>query len=121
MIVGDFTPKGELVFDLDLVAADNTLIYVEALFDTGFTEWLLINDRDAIALGWKRNTKPIAVQTAGGQTVFNLYRGLVILDGEEFTIPVLGGDKTTDILLGVKWLRYKRLVADLAARVLTLE
>lgn len=37
MILGEFTPKGELVFELDLVAADDTLIYVEALFNTGFT------------------------------------------------------------------------------------
>ena len=60
------------------------------------------------------------MQTAQGEAELNLYEGTVLLDGQEFTIPVLGGDELEDILLGVRWLQTKRLVADFPARVLTL-
>ncbi|MEH1940456.1 MAG: hypothetical protein V7L01_09600 [Nostoc sp.] len=43
-----------------------------------------------------------------------------ILDEEEFMISALGGDELQDILLGVRWLQTKRLVADFPAGVLTL-
>ncbi len=35
-------------------------------------------------------------------------------------ISALGGDELQDILLGVRWLQTKRLVADFPAGVLTL-
>ncbi|BAZ84102.1 hypothetical protein [Dolichospermum compactum] len=41
-------------------------------------------------------------------------------DEEELIIPVLGGNELQDILLGVRWLQSKRLVADFTAGVLTL-
>ena len=44
----------------------------------------------------------------------------MLLDGQEYTIPVLGGDELPEILIGVNWLQLKRLVADFAAEVLTL-
>lgn len=43
------------------------------------------------------------------------------LDGEEFTIPVLAGYRVKEILLGVLWLRFKRLIADYSGVVLTLD
>jgi hypothetical protein len=36
-------------------------------------------------------------------------------------IPVLGGDEIKNILLGVRWLQFKRLVADYSGGVLTLD
>ncbi|MEQ9235638.1 hypothetical protein [Coleofasciculus sp. E2-BRE-01] len=36
------------------------------------------------------------MQTAWGETQFNLYEGTVLLDGEEFTIEALGGDELED-------------------------
>jgi len=121
MITGEFNLKGELAFEIDFIAADESIISVEAIFDTGFTGWLLINNKDAIKLGWKRNLKSKIVQTAGGQTVLNMYQGIVVLDGEEFTIPVYGGDEIQEILLGVRWLQFKRLIADYSGGVLTLD
>ncbi|MEH2276175.1 MAG: hypothetical protein V7K40_15650 [Nostoc sp.] len=52
------------------------------------------------------------MQTAWKEARFNLYQGTVLLDAEEFTIEVLGGDDLDNILLGVRWLQTKRLVAD---------
>ncbi|MEH2251982.1 hypothetical protein [Nostoc sp.] len=60
------------------------------------------------------------MQTAWGEARFNLYEGTVLLDGEEFTIEVMGGDELDKILLGVRWLETKRLVADFTLGVLTL-
>jgi predicted aspartyl protease len=45
MIEGRFGEKGELFFGLELVVADGNLL-VEALLDTGFTEFLALNKQD---------------------------------------------------------------------------
>ena len=121
MISGEFNQKGELVFAVDLVAADQTDYRIKAIFDTGFTGWLIVHNQDAIALGWKQYSEPKTVQTASGITTLNVYEGIVLLDEEKFTIPVFGGSRVKDILLGVRWLRFKRLIADYSGGVLTLD
>ncbi len=120
MISGEFSSKGELVFEISLVAADGDAIPVQALLDTGFTGWLAINNQDAESLGWLLEDEERRMKTARGEVRFNLYQGTVVLDGEEFTVEVLGGDELEDILLGVPWLQTRRLVADFPAGVLTL-
>lgn len=47
MIYGEFNRKGELVFDIGLIAADGTQCPVRAILDPGFNQWLLINNKDA--------------------------------------------------------------------------
>ncbi|GAB4286455.1 MAG: hypothetical protein Fur0025_18960 [Oscillatoriaceae cyanobacterium] len=120
MINGEFNRKGELVFDITLIAADETPCPVNAILDTGFNDWLLINNEDAKYLAWVQQQEPRKVQTAGGIRFFNLYEGVILIDGKEFIIPVLAGYRVKEILLGVRWLRFKRLVADFSAGVLTL-
>ncbi|MFN6563343.1 MAG: hypothetical protein RMY28_026600 [Nostoc sp. ChiSLP01] len=45
MIADSFGDNGELLFEIQLVAANNELFAVEALLDTGFTDgWLAINN-----------------------------------------------------------------------------
>lgn len=53
MIEGQFGSKGELIFEIDLIASDRLIITVDALLDTGFTDWLVINNQDAPRLGWR--------------------------------------------------------------------
>ncbi len=60
------------------------------------------------------------MRTAQGEAQFNLYQGGLLLDEEEFMISALGGDELQDIVLGVRWLQTKRLVADFSAGMLTL-
>ncbi|MBD2612771.1 aspartyl protease [Nostoc punctiforme FACHB-252] len=120
MIFGQFNSRGELIFEISLIAADGDVIPVQALLDTGFTGWLAIDNQDALNLGWLGDNQREDMQTARGLTQFNLYQGTILLGEEEFLIPVLGGDELQDILLGVRWLRTKRLVADFPAGVLTL-
>ena len=120
MISGEFSDRGELIFEIGLIAADGDVIPVKALLDTGFTGWLAIDNQDAESLGWRLESEPQDMQTARGEARFNLYEGTVLLDGQEFTIEVLGGDELENILLGVPWLQTRRLVADFPAGVLTL-
>lgn len=120
MISGEFNSKGEIIFEIGLIAADGDVIPVKALLDTGFTGWLAIDNQDAESLGWSLERRRRDMQTAIGEAEFNLYEGTVLIDGGEFAVSVLGGNELPDILLGVYWLQMKRLVVDFAAGILTL-
>ncbi len=52
MIQGYFGNKGELFFEIDLIAADSSIVTVNALLDTGFTNWLAMDIQDVESLGW---------------------------------------------------------------------
>jgi len=119
MIQGNFGEKGELFFELELVTTDGEILSVNGLLDTGFTDWLAMNIQDIESLDW-RYIKKRQMQTARGESRFNLYQGKVIFDGQELTIPVLGGEEITEVLLGLAWLENRRLVADKKAGLLTL-
>lgn len=119
MIQGSFGERGELYFEIDLIAADSSLIRVNALLDTGFTDWLAMNIQDIESLGWSF-VEQREMRTAQGEVIFNRYEGTVILDSQEFAIPVVGGEEITEILLGLPWLETRRLVVDRKARLLTL-
>ena len=86
----------------------------------GFTGWLAIDSQDSDSLGWVCDNEPQDMQTAQGEARFNLYEGTVVIEGEEFTVEVLGGNELVNVLLGVLWLRTKRLVIDFPTGVLTL-
>lgn len=121
MISGQFNTKGELIFEISLMAADGDVIPVNVLLDMGFSGWLALDNQDALSLGWTLKTnEQREMQTARGETRFNIYEGNVLIDEQEFIIEVLGGNELKDILLGVRWLQIKRLVADFPASILTL-
>ncbi|WP_407889969.1 aspartyl protease [Scytonema sp. NUACC26] len=120
MIEGKFSRKGELFFEIDFVAADGLIITVDALLDTGFTDWLAINTQDAVSLGWQLVDSQETRLTAQGEAQFNIYAGTVSLDGQEFNIPVIGGEEIAEVLLGLPWLFTRRLVVDIPNNLLTL-
>ncbi|NEQ15924.1 MAG: aspartyl protease, partial [Moorea sp. SIO3E2] len=111
---------GELFFEIGLMSADGEIFPVMALLDTGFTGWLAIDNQDADSLGWINYNYTRDMQTARGEAQFNLYEGKVVIEEEEFTVEVLGGNELVNSLLGVLWLRTKRLVVDFPMGVLTL-
>ncbi|MBD2002671.1 MULTISPECIES: aspartyl protease [Cyanophyceae] len=119
MIQGYFGDKGELFFEIDLIADDGLLVTVNALLDTGFTDWLVMDLQDVESLGWPF-VKKEQMQTARGEATFNLYRGTVVMEGQEVTIPVLGAEEITEVLIGLQWLGNRRLVVDRKADLLTL-
>ncbi|HAA31143.1 MAG TPA: aspartyl protease [Cyanobacteria bacterium UBA8553] len=119
MIQGEFDSLGQLFFEIDLIAADGAIITVDALLDTGFTDWLAMNVQDVESLGWSF-VREQDRQTARGVSRFNLYEGTVNFDGQELTVPVLGGEEITEVLLGLPCLETRRLVVDRKAGLLTL-
>ena len=119
MIEGSFGDKGELYFEIDLIAIDGSIITVNALLDTGFSDWLAMNTQDVDSLGWSY-IKGRKMQTARGEVSFNLYQGTVCFDSQELTIPVLGGEEITEVLIGLPWLETRQLVVDRKVGLLTL-
>ena len=111
---------GELFFEMDLIAVDSSIITVDVLLDTGFTDWLAMNNQDIEYLGWPFIEKQ-EKQTANGFTRFNLYAGNVFFDNQEVVIPVIGGYEFTHVLMGLQWLNNRRLVVDRKMDRLTLE
>jgi len=120
MIEGYFNDKGELFFEMDLVAIDSSIVTVDALLDTGFTDWLAMNLQDIDNLGWEYLKKQ-EKQTAGGIIEFHHYAGTVFFDNQEMTIPVIGSDEFTEVLMGLQWLDDRLLVVDKKMNRLTLE
>ncbi|MBD2249906.1 aspartyl protease [Nostoc parmelioides] len=119
MIFGRFGDEDELLFEIELIAADTLEIPVDAVFDTGFSWWLAINNQDLAALDWIYLEQQTML-TAQGEAEFEIYLGKVRLDGEYFDIPVHVGQGLSEILLGRQWLKTQKLVVDMPSRVLTL-
>jgi predicted aspartyl protease len=119
MIEGRYDEEGKLFFEIGLVTREGEVIWVDALLDTGFTGWLAMNNQD-ISFDWLLIDNDYPMKTAQGETDFNVYLGSVQIDGQQFNIPVVGGDGIPEILIGMEWLKTKRLVVDLVAGVLTL-
>ncbi len=120
MIPGFFGSKGELFFEIELIATDGSIITVDVLLDTGFTNCLAMDIQDVESLGW-RYIKKQEMKTARGESLFDIYEGIVIFDGQEMKVPVVVGDGIPEILIGLPWLEDRRLVVDKKAGILTLE
>lgn len=119
MIQGSFGEKGELLFEIELIAADGSVVTIDALLDTGFTDYLAMDTQEVDSLGWLLVDQR-KMQTARGDVTFNLYQGTVIFNGQELTIPVLGGEEITEVLIGLAWLENQRLVVNRKVELLTL-
>ncbi len=111
MIEGRFGDKGQIYFEIDLIGGDDFSFPVETMLDTGFTEYLAMNKQDIASLDWSflRQNK---LRTAQGETEFDVYSGRVIIDGQEWEVPVFAGDEIQEILLGSRWLKLFVLVAN---------
>lgn len=119
MIQGYFGSKGEMFFEIELIAADGSVIAVDALLDTGFTDWLAMDTQDVESLGWSFMEREERL-TAQGVASFNLYEGSVLFDDQELTFSVVVGDGVPEVLIGLPWLETRRLVVDRKLGLLTL-
>ena len=119
MIEGRFGDKGQIYLDIDLIDGDISFP-VETILDTGFTEYLAMNKQDVQSLDWPflRQNK---LRTAQGETEFDVYNGRVIIDGQEFEVPVFSGDEIQEILLGSRWLKLFILIANYGENTVKLE
>jgi len=119
MINGRFSDDDTLIFELSLMASDGLEFPTDVMLDTGFSGWLAIDEQDLESLDWTY-LRTIVQQTARGVSDFDIYAGKVRLDGSEFDILVHVGEGLTEVLFGLKWLKTRRLVVDMASGVLIL-
>jgi predicted aspartyl protease len=69
MILGNFGEIGELIFEIDLIAADEERYPLEVLLDTGFTTgYLALDSQDVQGLGWSIIEGERAMQMARGRS-----------------------------------------------------
>ncbi|MFP4121610.1 aspartyl protease [Coleofasciculus sp.] len=121
MISGKFGEIGELIFEIDLIAADTERYPIDVLLDTGFTTgYLALDIQDAESLGWSILQSNRTMRMARGEEYFDVYEGWVFLDEREYIIPVLAGSGISEPLLGLQWLKILPLAVNFAAGMLTL-
>jgi predicted aspartyl protease len=102
-----------------LIDDEGLELQVDAMFDTGFSYWLAIDNQDVITFNWARLERQ-TLRTARGDFDFDIYGGKVIVDGQEYDIPVHVGKGLSEVLLGRQWLQNKRLLVDMQSSTLTL-
>lgn len=119
MIQGTFDDVGHIYFEIELIGSDGLKLSMNAMLDTGFTGLLAIGKQDLDALNWEFIRQQELI-TAQGQCTFDLFHGKVILDEEEYEIPVFAGDEITEVLLGSAWLKILPLIVNYQEGILTL-
>ncbi|MBD2384671.1 aspartyl protease [Cylindrospermum sp. FACHB-282] len=119
MIEGRFGENGQIYFEIDLIGGDNFGFPVETMLDTGFTEFLAMNKQDIESLDWTFLGQD-KLRTAQGETEFDVYSGRVIIDSQEWEVPVFAGDEIQEILLGSRWLKLFILVANYGENIVKL-
>lgn len=107
----------KLFLEIALVAANGKIILTDALLDTGFADWLAMNERDIESLGWS-DLEERPTYTTQRETRFNVYVEVAELDGQVFDVPVLGGDTIFEVLFGLSQLRTRKLILEFPAGVL---
>ncbi|AFY32631.1 hypothetical protein [Calothrix sp. PCC 7507] len=119
MIKGIFGEKGQIFFELDFLTSDGLNLPVDAMLDTGFTGFMAINKQDLDGLDWVYiGNEPL--RTAQGETMFDSYLGKVLLDGQEYEIPIYAGEEITEVLIGSEWLKILPLVVNYQDGILRL-
>ena len=111
MIPGRFGENGQIYFEINLISSDGLSLPMEAMLDTGFTEFLAINNQDVESLGWSFLSQD-KLRTAQGEASFDIYLGKVVIDGQELEIPVFACEEIQEILLGSQWRKLFMLVAN---------
>lgn len=118
-IEGRFGDEDALIFEVALIDDQGLELQIDAMFDSGFSYWLAIDNQDISAFNWTF-IRQQTMQTARGNFKFSIYAGKIILDGTEYDIPVHVGRGLSEVLLGRQWLTTRRLVVDMPQRLLTL-
>ncbi len=119
MIHGNFGIDDELFFEIELITTEGLELPIDALLDTGFSDWLVIDKQDLQELNW-RYLGERDMRMAKGEAKFDIYAGKVRIDEQEFDIPVYAGEGVTEFLLCRQWLKTRRLVVDIPSGILTL-
>ena len=120
MIQGTFGDNGQIYFEINLIGGDGVSFAVETMLDTWFTEFLAMNKQDVESLDWSFLNQD-KLKTAQGETDFDVYTGKVIIDSQEFEIPVFAGEEIQEILLGSRWVKLFILISNYGQDTASLE
>jgi predicted aspartyl protease len=60
------------------------------------------------------------MQTVRGVEYFDIYDGRVVVNKQEYIIPVLAGDGISDCILGLQWLKILPLAVNFGVGLLML-
>ena len=77
MILGTFGEIGELMFEIEIISADEDNYPIEVLLDTGFTNgWLALDIQDAEILGWPLIERNSTMRMARGEAFLIYMKGM---------------------------------------------
>ncbi len=110
MIIGQVDTRRNLLFPLVVRGFTGQELALTVLLDTGFSDWLSLTDEQVATLGLLPSGVAESELADGSIVPVTLYTAVVVWEGIERLIEVVGGD--TDPLLGVKLLEGYRLIAD---------
>ncbi len=110
MIVGSVDERRNLLIPLTVKGFNSEELVVQAILDTGFSDWLSLTNKQIEALGLLPSGVAESELADGSIVPVTLYTAIVVWEGIERLIEVVGGD--VDPLMGVKLLDGYRLTAD---------
>jgi clan AA aspartic protease len=110
VISGSVDERLNLLVPLTVKGFNGQELSIQAVLDTGFSNWLSLTDEQVQFLGLLPSGTAESALADGSVVPVVLYMGIVVWEGIERLVEVVGGD--TDPLLGVKLLEGNRLVVD---------
>jgi clan AA aspartic protease len=94
MITGRVTADRQTVIRMTIRGKNGRDQEVEAVLDTGFDGWLSLPPALLAELGFEWRRRGRAFLADGSESVFDIYEGVVIWDGQPCRVPIHGADVT---------------------------
>lgn len=88
MIAGLVTGERQAVIGLTVRGPAGQEQEIEAIIDTGFDGWVSLPSSAIVALGLVWRQRGRALLADGTESVFDIYEGTVVWDGEARRVPV---------------------------------
>ena len=92
MIRGIVNPQLEAVIDITVTNSKGGVLSVPAVIDTGFSAWLTLPPNMIAALGWRWDQLFTGTLADGSNTIFDVYAGTIVWDGNTIDILVQAAD-----------------------------
>jgi clan AA aspartic protease len=94
MITGRVTADRQIVIRLTICGKSGKDREVEAILDTGFDGWLSLPPALLAELGFEWRQRGRAFLADGSESIFDIYEGVVIWDGQSYRVPIHAADAT---------------------------
>jgi clan AA aspartic protease len=103
----------EAVVKLPVRCNDCSVVCLEAVVDTGFTECLAMPQARIAELGWQYSSTTRVILADGEVANVDVYQGTVLPEGQDVVVEVLCMGR--DCLIGIGLLQGNRLTMDVVA------